>query len=116
MKKDHNQCIDECQNRLSDTHSCLRESHIFRDGEIHRLDLECHPTSENLNRWRKTAIECESSSSKLQQRSNLEDLKQWKAQNPDGVGFQITDPSQFNKELLRKRQITKRKFFTRRLR
>ena len=42
------------------------------------------------------AVECESGSSRLQQESNMRDLKEFKRRYPDAEIFQVNDAEQVN--------------------
>jgi len=96
----HKECIEDCKNKLTQSHNCRRESLIYRDGWKY-LDLECYPHNSSTDK--PTAIECECNSGRLQRQSNREDLLEWKRKNPEGVAWQIEDASQLDVDKIKKK-------------
>jgi|SRR3989339_1161631 len=97
QNKEHKQCVQNINNQVKNTHSCYKEYPIFRNGDVHFLDIVGHPnSSENENLYRPFSAECECGSSKLQQNSNKIDLQEWMRRYPEGVIFQVKSADEFD--------------------
>ncbi len=97
QNKEHKQCVQNINNKVKNTHSCYKEYPIFRNGDVHFLDIVGHlNSSENENLYRPFSAECECGSSRLQQNSNKMDLLAWEKQNKSGVIFQINNSEEFD--------------------
>jgi len=105
--KKHKQEVENCRHKLSESHSCKRETPIYRRG-WRFLDLECHPL--NPAQFKPTAVEIEVNSSKPQRESNKLDLMEWKKKNTDGIAFQIENSNQLDINKLRKSNPFRKNF------
>jgi len=110
QNKRHKLCVQNSKNKIKGSHNCLKESTIFRNSDVHYLDLECHPI--NPKSFKPCAIECECNSSKLQRESNKLDLLEWKKENPTGEIFQIENAEQFDINKLKRFPTFQRPRFT----
>jgi len=104
-KQEHHNCVNGCIEKLKPSHNCVKESKLFRNGMVHALDVECHPTSNFLRTHRPAAIECENQSSKLQRASNWQDLMVWQLKNSDGAVFQIENANELKTDKLKKKRL-----------
>ena len=102
--KEHKQEVQKCKDKLAGSHSCFKESPIYRNG-WHYLDLECHPI--DSKKFKSTAIEVENKSNKYNRESNYRDLLTWKEKNKEGEIFQITNSEELDVKKLTKSPYSK---------
>ncbi len=105
VSAEHKRVVQECQDKVTGTHSCRKEANMYRDG-WRAIDLECHPLDKS--KFKAAAIEAEINSSQLQRDSNYKDLVAWQnLEKPNREIFQISDSSEFDIERLVKQQFRK---------
>ncbi len=88
QNKEHKECVQKTINHLKSTHLCNKEHPIFREGNIHFLDVVGFPHDAKSN-LKPFAVECECGSSRLQQESNKKDLEEFKKRYPESKVFQV---------------------------
>lgn len=103
QSKDHKKCVQDVINRVKSTHLCKKEYPVFRDGNLHFLDVVGmpHPDKKEM---KPIAVECECGSSNLQRASNMQDLIEFRRRYPDVEIFQVNGAREIDFNRLRKIQ------------
>ena len=95
QNKEHRICVQQIINILKKTHQSYKELPIFRNSNVHFIDVVAFPHQDKPH-LKPMGAECECNSGKKQRISNAKDLLEFKKRYPDAEIFQVNNSNQID--------------------